>query len=209
VIGPLGIGDYTFEVAGTDEFGTVDETPAHRSFVIRPDAKVRVADLRFVPRMASAPQGGVVEWTFVGPSDHTVTDASGMMLYNSGVGVPGTTFDVQFIGAGIYAYACSLHPVMEGTAAVPVVVSPQAGGIDTEFTVTWAAADAPSGFAFDVQLKRPASTRWEPWMTGQTVPSGTFVPDMGAGVYSFRSRFRDTATGATSGYSPSISVMVT
>jgi plastocyanin len=167
---------------------------------------VRAANFAFSPQGIRVARGGAVEWTFQG-DDHTVTDASGMGLFDSGPQPAGSTYRRYFIGAGIYKYRCSIHPSMLGKVRVLPQADPPSGGVATEFTVTWSAEWAPAGSAFDVQIKRPGG-QWSDWLTSQTVNSGTFVPDAGAGTYSFRARYRNTGNGATSLYSPPVSVVV-
>jgi hypothetical protein len=59
-----------------------------------------------------------------------------------------------------------------------------------------------------VQLRRPGSTVFVNWRTGQTARSATFVPDAGVGTYTFRARLRKPAVGRASGYSPNRSITV-
>jgi plastocyanin len=169
---------------------------------------VTVRDFRFTPQSPNSARGIVTQWSFAGPSDHTVTDASGIGLYDSGPMPAGSTFVQFFNGAGTYSYACSIHPTMTAVVKVPVSASPRTGSESTEFTITWAANRAPSGFAFDVQIKRPGSDFWANWITETPEVRGTFVPDAGPGSYAFRARYRDTATDEATGYSKPTSIIV-
>jgi hypothetical protein len=62
--------------------------------------------------------------------------------------------------------------------------------------------------AFDVQVKRPGSSQWSDWMTGQTASQGTFTPDV-AGTYTFRGRTRSLSNGAATGWSAATKLTVT
>jgi hypothetical protein len=77
--------------------------------------------------------------------------------------------------------------------------------------VTWSSASASTGFAFDVEVKTPGSSSWQTWLDGVTSTSATLGPAgggpyTGPGTYKFRSRIRNTANGAASGYSPTGSI---
>ena len=61
---------------------------------------VSVADFAFTPSNAKQFLGGVVRWNFAGPSVHTVTDATGMGLFDSGPVSPGGTLVFPFPAAG-------------------------------------------------------------------------------------------------------------
>jgi hypothetical protein len=87
-------------------------------------------------------------------------------------------------------------------------VSPARGTSATTFTVTWASATAPSGYVYDIQIKRPGTTSFVSWKMGQTARLTTFTPDRGAGTYGFRARLRKTSNGRASGYSPVKSISV-
>jgi hypothetical protein len=97
---------------------------------------------------------------------------------------------------------------MRGSLAVPLGASPASGSTATSFTVTWSSAAPASGLVFDVQLKRPGSTSFANWKTGQTTASSTFKPDAGSGTYAFRARLRRTANNKASGWSATKSISV-
>jgi plastocyanin len=169
-------------------------------------ASVAVTSAGFSPRTADVDQGGTVTWTFQ-QGGHSVVDKSGMGLFNSGVRPGGSTFSAGFASAGSYKYSCTQHRET-GTVRVPLSAAPASGTTATTFTVKWSAASAPSGFVFDVQIKRPGSTSYASWKTAQTAASATFLPDAGAGMYAFRSRLRRTADNRAAGYSPAASISV-
>jgi hypothetical protein len=153
-------------------------------------------------------QGKGVKWLFQGPSNHSLTDNHSMGLFASGTKTAGSTYRFIFQAAGNYNYTCSVHPSMLATIRVPMVVTPGSGGVGTQFTVTWAAAKPPTGFLYDVKIKRPGSGTWETWKDGVTSTTATFVPDSGKGTYTFHSRVRNSASGKASWYSEDITIVV-
>jgi virginiamycin B lyase len=155
-----------------------------------------------LPHTASATQGSTVTWMFEGAStSQSVTDTSGMGLFSSGVRVPVSYYTFRFVAAGTYAYE---EAASSATASirVPLKVSPAFGSTATVFTVTWSAIAAPSGYAFDVEIKRPGTSAYVQWKNGTSARSASFTADAGAGTYSFKARLRKLANGAASGYSP-------
>jgi plastocyanin len=161
---------------------------------------VSVVDNAFQPRDVVARQGDTVQWDWNSFSSHSVTDRTGMSLYDSGVRGAGSTFSFTFDSAGLYDYWCTIHFGMTGTVSVPINAKPKRGRQDTTFTITFSAANAPAGFVFDAQIKRPGAP-FVDWQTGVTNRTATFVPDAGRGKYQFRSRLRKTSNGEASAYS--------
>jgi hypothetical protein len=167
-----------------------------------------VHDFAFTPKTVRIVQGTGVRWTFNGPSGHTVTDVSGMDLFDTGTQGVGATFVYFFIGAGTYNYQCTIHTQMHGQVKVPVLASPLSGGTQTEFTITYAGNQAPVGFAFDVQIKRPGSNNWVDWLTDQYDNEATFVPDAGTGKYLFQAVYKNTTNGKFTKWSPAVTITV-
>lgn len=143
-----------------------------------------------VPDGADRPGPGHRGVRFLGPSQHTVTDTSEMGLFDSGPLPSGTTYTVSVIGAGQYPFACSIHPSMTGVLKIGVLASPLSGSTTTAFAIRWATGSAPTGFVFDVQVKRPGTTAWKAFATDTTAGQLPFTPDKGTGTYSFRARTR-------------------
>ncbi len=172
-------------------------------------ATVSVADFAFTPATVTIQEGQMAEWIFKGPSNHTVTDRTGMGLFDSGITAPGSApFTVTFPSAGIYPYLCHLHSAMRGKVQVPIQVSPATGGVATQFTITWSSAGAPAGFVFDIQIKRPGASSFVDWKLSRTRRRTVFTADAGAGRYSFRARLRKLSDGTHSAYSPARHVSV-
>jgi plastocyanin len=197
----LGIGDHDFSVWQVDVDGTQVGGTGHWFWTVLQGAKITVSDSGFSPFAHFAPQGATVLWSAIGPSEHTVTDASGMGLFDSGPLGAGSTITVTFDGAGIYPYGSTLDPSMTGVVKVPILVTPATGSPTSTFSVRWAPAPPPADFVYDVQIKHPGHTwsRWTAWGTAAT--SSNFVPDVGAGTYLFRARLRRQTTGHHSHWS--------
>jgi plastocyanin len=168
---------------------------------------VSVTDFQFTPRNVDAAQGQTVRWNFNGPSDHSVTDSSGMGLFDSGIRAPGSTYSFSFVGAGRYPFRCQLHPSMTGSVQVPVLVSPASGVASTVFTVTWGSAPAPAGYTFEVEVRRPGAASWVRWMVG-TSPGAAFTPDGGPGTYEFRARLRNVTNNRAPAFSAPSAIQV-
>lgn len=166
---------------------------------------VTVNDAGFAPATATSPQGGTVQWNLLGTVPHSATDSSGMGLFDSGAQSPGGSFQYVFEAAGVY-------PVIDtptghtGKISVPMT-APATAATGVPFTVTWAAAAPPAGFAEDVQVQKPGSTTWVTWLSTQTTTSAAYTATP-AGTYKFRARYHDTGNNAASLYSPAKSVKV-
>ena len=151
--------------------------------------------------------GNGAKWTNNGTKSHTVTDSSGAGIFDSGAIAPGGTYTFVFVGAGVYQYKDTLSTIT-GTVKAPMILSPASGNATTTFTIQWAGGAAPAGFVFDIQIKRPGSTSWQNWKTGQTVASATFVPDTGTGTYQFRARVKNASNLKACQYSTAKSITV-
>jgi plastocyanin len=187
-----------FSANGADPYSNPPMTPA----------PVSVADFSFTPGSIAIGRGGLVEWTFNGPSDHTATDSTGLGLFDSGPQSAGGVFSYPYLSAGKFRFECSFHPTqMKGVVRVPMLAEPSAGGIETTFTLTWGAAHSPTGKTFQAQIRRPGSSSWQ----GLTLTGDNqieWVPDGGVGTYQFRARYTDDVSGAASGWSNPVSIVV-
>jgi plastocyanin len=170
---------------------------------------VRILDAGFSPHSGRVGLGADVAWTVpeADSTSHTVTDASGMELFDSGELEPGSSYTFGFVAAGTY-------PILDAatasryTLSVPATAVPGSGGLSTKFTITWSAGAPAPGFVFDIQIRRPGETTFTDWLTDQQMPSATFVPDSGTGTYAFRGRLRNQDNGRASQYSPRVSISV-
>jgi plastocyanin len=180
--------------------------PARTHVSVPAQIQVNSGDNWFNPEVGVVARGGTVTWAFVGNTHHTATDTTGMDLYDSGSKLTGT-FSHTFPAAGVYSFYCILHPQMSGRIHVPMRATPRSGGRSTIFTLTWASAAAPDGYAYDVQLKRPGSG-WSLWQAGITVSDGGFDPDAGRGTYRFQARLHQVGSDATSMWSDTVPIVV-
>ncbi|MFL5766464.1 MAG: sulfatase-like hydrolase/transferase [Actinomycetota bacterium] len=168
-------------------------------------ATVDVSDGGLSPAIAYATRGSRVSWSFDGPSDDSVTDTSGLALFDSGARPAGGSYSFVPPGAGNYAYADGQDPSVTGSIRVPIAVSPETGTTSTRYRVTWA-ADPPSGaHAFQVQVRPPGATKFSDWLPASGSDFAVFDSSSaswsGRGVYAFRARYVRTPSGAATGYS--------
>jgi plastocyanin len=188
--------------AGRSSWGSASGTVIPGAIV-----RVSVSDLGFQPARAKAHAGDTVVWKFVGSSVHSVTDHTGLLLFDSGPVAAGGRFTFTFGSAGTYFYGCSIHPLERAKVSVPIVAAPLSGGITSSFTITWASA-VPTGYVADIQVKRPGTAIFRPFLKGTTTTKTRFTPNAGAGSYSFRARLRLPAVGSSSGWSPVATIAV-
>lgn len=154
--------------------------------------------------------GSTVAWTIpaTDSNSHSVTDASGMGLFDSGLRAPGSSYTYTFDGAGTYVVMDDATS-FTASVSVPDQAEPPSGMIGTTFTITWAAAAPLQGYAFDVQIRRPGTQGYADWRTDQLAASAPFVADAGPGTYSFRARLENLSNGKSAKYSPAATITVT
>jgi hypothetical protein len=103
---------------------------------------------------------GEVEWDFINlaGSPMSVTDSTGLKLFDTGPRHSPATFHYIFKWAGNYPY----HSTSDGTRGlvrVTMTRHPGKGALGTGFTLTWASAGRKN-CVFDVEVHRPGATRW-------------------------------------------------
>jgi virginiamycin B lyase len=144
--------------------------------------------------------GDTVRWIFAGPSPHSVTDATGLGLYDSGALGPTAIYAHTFGVAGDYAYASTV-PGDASTGLVKVAMhAPATGGRGVAFNVTWATAPLPAATTVQVQVQTPAVAGFADWLPAATGGSAAYTPSLGAGAYLFRARL--VGPGGAGGWSP-------
>jgi plastocyanin len=169
---------------------------------------VAVGEFYFAPGSIQLARGGTVVFDFTGAETHTVTDGSGLELFDTGNVGPGEpSFEFTFPAAGVYPFVCTPHTGMGGRVSVPVRVTPRSGATGDAFIVVWAASSATDGRVYDVQVRRPGA-RWDAWRRGVTRVFGSFIAKAGEGEYRFRARMRDPGLGASSRWSPAARLRV-
>lgn len=74
---------------------------------------IKSSNKSYYPKMTQINSGNTITWTNKDISVHTVT--SNDELFDSGMLMPGDTFDHTFEDPGLYEYYCVLHPWMTGS----------------------------------------------------------------------------------------------
>jgi plastocyanin len=177
---------------------------------------VSIVDFAFDPQAVRAGMGSTVHWSNDGSSSHTSTQdttnpdgSSGLGLWNSGILSPGDEFSVTLDSSATYTYHCALHSSMTGRVQIPVRITDVSTVDEVKFRIRWSVADAPSGLAFDVQIKRPGQS-FADWRPNTIRKSAVFRPHA-SGTYWFRARLIKPQGGVIQGatlYSPARSVTV-
>jgi hypothetical protein len=185
----------------------VGDTPKGTN-VIKKLCPTQVSDSGFSLKAESVPLASTATWALPlsDTKSHSVTDGTGLQLFDSGLRGPGGSFVYTFANAGTFKVVDNGGSGRE-TLKVPPAVSPTSGNMSTTFTVTWASETLPAGYVADVQLKRPGAS-FVDWLSDQTASSATFLPDAGPGTYSFRARLKRASNGATTSWSPGTSIRV-
>jgi plastocyanin len=80
------------------------------------DVAVKISNFTFTPQQVTVKAGDTVTWTNEDDIPHTVTSKT--MLFRSKALDSDDKFSFSFAKPGIYAYFCSLHPMMTGTIVV-------------------------------------------------------------------------------------------
>lgn len=202
---PFGIaigirGQIWFTEAGANKVGELAIAAPHTQYVTVGTGYVQQSPPRALP-------GTNVECTFFGPTTQTVTDATGMGLYDSGPRGFVSSFDYTFTAAGDYPYRSTTTGITETYKILPY--APRTGANGTPFTIRWASAAPAAGFSFDVRYRPPGASSYGTWQTTTTQRSAAFTPSA-TGRYVFEARLVDANTGptTTSGWSPTVTVMV-
>ena len=160
---------------------------------------ITVQNMSFIGGTRTVAQGTLVSWVFKeGP--HTTT--SRQRFWDS-PRMSSEAFSFVFTSAGAYAYFCRVHPIeMTGTITVPVRATTITGGK----RVQWSSVGSSSR-SYDVQVKKPGSTRWVAFRTNTKALFKSFRPAK-KGRYFFRARTHNLSNGKTSGWSPAKAVRV-
>jgi plastocyanin len=200
--GPDGItfganGQIWFSEATGNKVGYVTDAIGHSTYAV-------IHDNATEPAGRTVHLGNNMRWIFAGPNQHSVTDSTGMGLYDSGPLGPVSTFTYQFTAAGGFPYTSTVaSDTTGGTIKVPLVV-PATGTQNTPFTVTWSTA-LPVGATMNVQVATPGGS-FATWQSATTALSGSYTPTAGPGVYQFEAQL--VSGGHTSGWSPIARVTV-
>ena len=170
---------------------------------------VAVTNLGFAAAAPSLAIGNVLQWSFVGPGQHSATDStSGLGFFpDTGLVSPVAFRQTTLAAAGAYTFT----DTATGNTIklnVPMQAAPTTGSVTTPFTLTWASAAPPTGYAEDVQVEYPGTSTWVTLFKATTATSGTFVPNKGTGSYHFRARFRSTVNSGASSYTANTTITI-
>lgn len=110
---------------GSPAGGGTPSTPGAASGSTGTAVQARIVDLAFAPTTVRVTVGASVTWTNDDQAIHSVTSASGG--WDSGIVDPGASWTHTFATVGSFAFACSIHPTMQGR----VVVGPSGRGSTT------------------------------------------------------------------------------
>ena len=162
----------------------------------------------FDPDAVTTRYGTAVAWT-IPPGDTRVRrllDATGLSRFDSGDLTATDTFTYRFAVAGIYRVLESHTGTEQVVRVRPSAHERPRLGAGT-IRVSWA-VEIPADLVVDVQVRRPGASTWRSFRVGTSETSAFFTADAGGGNYAFRSRLRDPASGATSGWSPKVMVAI-
>jgi acid phosphatase type 7 len=195
--------------AQSDQAGQVTNTKTITVTAAPGTSYVGVSNTGFSTPSPKLGLGNTLQWSFVGPGSHSATDTtSGLGIFpDTGLVAPVDFRTAIFAAAGAFTFTDTAtgHTVKLN---VPVAVSPASGSTSTAFTLTWAAAAPPSGYAEDVQVMVPGSTTWLSLFKASTATSGKYTPTKGTGTYKFRARFRALTGSGASAYTTATTVKV-
>jgi streptogramin lyase len=196
-----GDGNVWFSENAGDKIGRLFAVSGHSSYVI-------VHDNAYAPMLQGiALQTGTthkpttVRWVFQTGEHHSVTDSSGMGLFNSGSMAPGAAFAHTFTTAGTFDYNSTVGAAFAGTPQIKVTPQAAVNAGHTAIVVT-IATSVPGGATLNVQVALPGSSTFNPAPagTGLSGTTYTYSPTGGPGVYKFQ--VQTAVGGNSSGFSP-------
>jgi uncharacterized repeat protein (TIGR01451 family) len=195
------VSDQTTTAVTNNRVVTVTAAPA--------TSYVGITNSGFSSPSPSLAMGNTLQWSFLGPGQHSATDqTTGLGLWpDTGLVTPVDLRTAVFPAAGDYTFTDTAtgHTIKLN---VPMTVSPSTGSTSTSFTMTWASSPPPAGYAEDVQVTYPGTSTWVTLLKATTATSGTFTPTKGTGKYVFRARFRAISGTAASSYTTNATINV-
>ena len=167
-------------------------------FLIQPPASaatatVVVQNMAFSPSVVTLSIGGTVAFSFRDSVSHTTMSDQG--FWNSGSRASGQTYTLAFPSAGVFAYHCSIHPMMTGVVTARLLLTPTPSG----YLVVWSTAPGGPHRVFDVQWRRANSTTWVTMARRTTAKQAIFGMSM-HGSFVVRARSDNPTTGLNSGW---------
>ena len=155
------------------------------------------------PATVKVRMGGTVTWTW-DSSGHSVTDSSGLALFDSGVLDEGATFSYSPPAAATYKYSSIPDPGMDARVRVPMKVHPTTGDNQTEFTITWAVASQLDIWYY--VKGRVGTSHWAVLNDGSDLSLKTTLD---SGTWQIKAQMVNINTGQRSAWSPILAVIVT
>jgi virginiamycin B lyase len=159
---------------------------------------VLALDAGFAPRLRRATMGKSVQWVFLGPNAHSVVDASGLGLFDSGPRSFVSYLTLTALSAGTFVYHDGTGVAPDAAITIPVTL-PAAASAGVPFPVTWSLVQAPPGLVFDVQVRVPGAPSFANLTSGPS-RNGSYTA-AAPGPYQFRARLRDPVSGQQTLYS--------
>ena len=203
-IGPGGTFYGVVALGGTDvvAVGTVN-----RHTLVADLCPFTVRDTGFAPRAASVSgPGAAAYWVFPASdtTSHELADGTGFGLFDSGAEAPGSSYAFTFPASGTYTVTDKADGARERVAVAIVAIADYADGSGP--ALDWAEEAPPAGARFEVQDIPPGGTKFV-YFTSTTRTGVQLSKKLPAGTYKFRSRMRNPATGVTTGWSPTATVV--
>lgn len=192
-------GNAWFVMADGNAIGRIHRAQRRTAYVLSMDAG-------FTPPLGDLKLGSRVQWTFLGPREHAVTDASGLGLFDSGQRSIVSYFRFDLQAAATYAYGDPENGDLKGEIPVPVRL-PRKGRLGEAFAVTWALQAFPPDIVFDVEVKAPGEPGFQAWQDGIRELSAPYTP-LEAGTFEFRARLRRSTGPDATRFSPPARIRV-
>ena len=175
----------------------------------QPTVGVQMVDDHYLPSTADVAQGQQIEFTNFGQVVHDARDRTGLDLMDTGyLSSPDSATVGPLPGAGGYRYYCTFHPEMVGRLRVPVRADRAQVPARSPVTIRWAADRSPAGLVFDVQRRRPGTTRFVDWRVDAEASATRWWPSV-RGTWAIRARVRGAGGTDASDWSPVRTVRVT
>jgi plastocyanin len=169
-------------------------------------ATIKMVNYGFKPKVQTVTLGNSVKWKNASTKRHTATPKVSWSWGGVTVAPGSTSNTVTPTQAGTFPYFCSMHPTtMKGTIKVPMTVSPLAGNTETFFTLTLGTEKAPGVLVHQIEVRQNGGA-WQLRATTAEPTIAIFFPT--SGTWDIHTRLRYQLGGATSGWSPVVSVQV-
>jgi streptogramin lyase len=196
-----GDGNIWFSENAGDKIGQLQNLSGHSSYVMVQDNSYTPSSQGIPLESGTTNKPTTVRWLFVGGKSHSVTDSSGMGLFDSGAQGPGAIYTYTFTTAGRFDYDST---VAGDTQTGVINVTPSAAkGSGTNIVVNLATS-VPGGVSMDVQVETPGASSYTSAGTNLTSTTFTYNATSGSGVYKFQ--VRTNSGGNSSGWSPTVRV---